>query len=203
MAEGIKIEIFRMKNAEDFTKSLADPASRMETGSGSAMTAAVAAALLGRAAALTAEQVQGNERVDYILRNAEILRGYMVHLIDEDVKSRGPLKRAMKEGGEREIEAARQPAIAIPGEIINMMGQMLELADELRAWCPKDAMHYLGACAELAMAAIKSARLYTVNMADQSSDEAYRFVVRRENEITLQHCTEVADRLTAAAEAAI
>ena len=31
MAEGIKIEIFRMKNAEDFTKSLADPASRMET----------------------------------------------------------------------------------------------------------------------------------------------------------------------------
>ena len=137
MAEGIKIEIFRMKNAEDFTRSLADPASRMETGSGSAMTAAVAAALLGRAAAMTAEQVQGNERVDYILRNAEILRGYMVHLIDEDVKSRGPLKRAMKEGGEREIEAARQPAIAIPGEIINMMGQMLELADELRPGAPK------------------------------------------------------------------
>ena len=34
MAESIKIEIFRKKDAEDFTKALADPDSRAQTGSG-------------------------------------------------------------------------------------------------------------------------------------------------------------------------
>ena len=34
----ITIEIFRKKDAEDFTKSLADPDSRAETGSGTAMS---------------------------------------------------------------------------------------------------------------------------------------------------------------------
>ena len=50
MAESIKIEIYRKKDAEDFTKSLTDPESRAQTGSGTAMTAAVSAALLERAA---------------------------------------------------------------------------------------------------------------------------------------------------------
>ena len=92
MAEGIKIEIFKLKNADELTKTLADPESRADTGSAAAMTAALAASLLARGASLTAEKVPENERVDYILRNAEILRSYMVHLIDEDVKSRNPLR---------------------------------------------------------------------------------------------------------------
>ena len=82
MAESIKIEIFRKKDAEDFTKALADPESRAQTGSGAAMTAAVSAALLERAARLTKEELPENERVEYIVRNAEILRTYMVNLID-------------------------------------------------------------------------------------------------------------------------
>ena len=203
MAEEIKIEIFRMKNADELTKSLADPESRMDTGSGAAMTAALSAALLKRAAALTVRVLPGHERAQYIDRNAEILRSYMVHLIDEDVKARGPLRRAMKEGGEREIEAARQPAVAIPGEVINMMAQALELGRELASVCSKDALHYLGEFAELAMAAVRSARMYIINMSDQCSDDTYRYVVRRENEITLKACAACADEIIAAAEAAI
>lgn len=203
MAEGIKIEIFRMKNADELTKSLADPESRMDAGSGAAMTAALSAALLKRAAALTLRVLPEHERAQYIDRNAEILRSYMVHLIDEDVKSRGPLRRAMKEGGDREIEAARQPAVAIPGEVINMMAQALELGRELAALCPKEALHYLGEFAELAMAAVHSARLYIVDMSDQCSDDTYRYVVRRENEITRKACAACADAIIAAAEAAV
>lgn len=203
MAEGIKIEIFRMKNADDLTKSLADPESRMDTGSGAAMTAALSAALLKRAAALTVKTLPDHERASYIDRNAEILRSYMVHLIDEDVKARGPLRRALKEGGEREIEAARQPAVAIPGEVINMMAQALELGRELASLCPQEALHYLGEFAELAMAAVRSARLYIIDMADQCSDDTYRYVVRRENEITLKTCAACADEIITAAEAAI
>ena len=203
MAEGIKIEIFKLKNADELTRSLADPESRIETGSGAAMTAALAMALLERAAALTVKALPGNERADYIFRNAEILRTYMVHLIDEDVKSRGPLRRALQEGDARNIEAARQPAIAIPGEVINMMGQALELNKELTALCPKDALHYLGESAELSMAAIRSARMFIIDMSDKCSDDTYRYVIRRENEITLSSCEACAAEILKAAEAAV
>ena len=203
MAEGIKIEIFKQKNADELTKALSNPESRMETGGAAAVTAALAASLLERAAAITKKALPENERVDYILRNAEILRAYMVHLIDEDVNCRGPLRRALREGGEQEIEAARQPAAAIPAEIINMMGQLLELAEELCTLCPKEAQHYLGACAELAMAAIRSARLFILDMSDKCTDETYRFVVRRENEITLSSCEACAAEIRKAAEDAV
>ena len=203
MAEGIKIEIFKLKNADELTRSLADPESRIETGSGTAMTAALAMALLERAAALTVKALPGNERADYIFRNADILRTYMVHLIDEDVKSRGPLRRALQEGDARNIEAARQPAIAIPSEVINMMGQALELNKELTALCPKDALHFLGESAELSIAAIRAARMFILDMSDKCSDDTYRYIVRRENEITLKACEESAAEVIAAAEAAV
>ena len=203
MAEGIKIEIFKLKNADELTKSLSDPESRMDTGSGAAMTAALAMSLLERAAALTVKNLPENERANYIFRNAEILRTYMVHLIDEDVKSRGPLRKALKEGDERKIEATRQPAVAIPAEVINMMGQALELAKELTALCPKNALHYLGESAELSMAAIRAARMFILDMSDKCSDDTYRYIVRRENEITLKTCEECSAQVIAAAEAAI
>ena len=60
MAETIKIEIYRQKNAEEFTAALADPDSRLETGSGAAATAAVASAFLCRAAGLTARAAGEN-----------------------------------------------------------------------------------------------------------------------------------------------
>lgn len=184
MAEKLVIEIYRNKNSEELTKLIADPGSRLETGSGAALTAAVAAAYLCRAAAVSAGEKPG-ERADYILRNAEILRGYMVHLIDEDVKSRGPLNRALKEGGEREIEAARQPAVSISGEIVNMMGKCLELGRELKELCPPAALHYVRESAETAMAAARTAVHYILDMSAKCSDETYRFVIHRENEITL------------------
>ncbi|MCR5844213.1 MAG: cyclodeaminase/cyclohydrolase family protein [Oscillospiraceae bacterium] len=203
MAEPIKIEVFRQKNAGDFTTALSDADSRLDSGSGAAAAAALSAAFLHRAAELTLRTLPEQERVSYIFRNAEILRSYMVHLIDEDVKSRGPLRRAAKEGAEREIEAARQPAVAIPSEIVNMMGKELELAKELCVFCPKDALHYLGECAELALASVKCARLYILDMSDRCSDDTYRFVARRENELLLQACSENAAAVLAAAEKAV
>ena len=195
MAEKIIIDIYKNKNPDELTKLLADKESRLEAGSAAAMTAASAAALFSRAAAYTAQQVKNDARLDYIVRNAEIIRNYMVYLIDEDVKSRNPLRKALKEGNEREIEAARQPAVCIAGEIINMMGQCLELMLELAESCPQEALHYLGEASHLAMGAIRSSRVYIVNMADQCSDETYRFVTRRENEISLEKYGSVYEKL--------
>ena len=86
------IDIFRTKTADDFTKAVADPDGKLETGSAAADAAAIAAALVCRAAKLTAKTVENNDRVDYIARNSDIIRSYMVHLIDEDVKCRGPVR---------------------------------------------------------------------------------------------------------------
>ena len=146
---------------------------------------------------LTAGAKGGGERLDYMLRNGEILRGYMIHLIDEDVKCRGPLRKARKEGDERTIEAAMQPAAAIANEIVNMMHQLLELLDELADTCADDGKRFIAASADLAMGAIHACRRYVLELASHSSDDTYQYIVRRENEITLEACSARYDSILA------
>ncbi len=188
MAESIKIEVFRKKLPDELTKSLSEPDSRTDVGSGAALTAASASAYFLRAAALTAGAKGSSERLDYMLRNGEILRGYMIQLIDEDVKCRGPLRKARKDGDERTVEAAMQPAAAIANEIVNMMHQLLELLDELAGICAEEGKHFAASSADLAMGAICACQRYLLDLAAHSSDETYRYIVRRENQITLDDC---------------
>ena len=194
MAEKLTIEVFRRKDAEDFTLALADPESWTAVGSGAAMSAAVAAAYLHRAASLCAQNEE-DERLQWLLRNSETLRSYMVRLIDEDVKCRGPLRRAQRERDPRAVEAARQPAAAIANEIVNMMGQCLTLLEELSDRAQGEAGTYIAAAAELAMGAIRACMRYSVDMSRACSDETYRYVVRRENELTLEQLTPVYGRI--------
>jgi len=199
MAEKIVIDVFRKKTFEELSQALAEPASKLESGSAAAAVAAVSASLLCRAAA-AAKSAEPGETMDYICRNAEILRTYMLHLVDEDVKSRGPLNRAIREGDARAIEAARQPAVSISAEIINMMGKALELLQALDGLCPKPAKHYMAESAELALAAAKAARHYIIDMSGYCSDETYRYVSRRENELLLEEISSAAAAVIAAAE---
>ena len=186
MADKIVIEVYKTKSPDELTKLLADPESRLETGSGLALSASVAAALLCRVAAAAKAAGASDERTEYIVRNAEIIRAYMVHLIDEDVKCRGPLRRATKEGNAQEIEAAMRPAVSICEEIVNMMGKCLEMLLEISAVCPPNALHYAASGADMAIGAAKAAVHFILHMADKSTEETYRFVTKRENEITLK-----------------
>lgn len=197
MAEKLSIEIFRKKDAEDFTLALADPDSRTAIGSGAAMTAAEAAAYLHRAAALCARQQPEDERLAWLVRNSETLRGYMVKLIDEDVKCRGPLRRARSEGDAQAIEAAHQPAAAIANEIVNMMVQCMDLLEELGARAQGEAKTCVAAAAELAMGATRACMHYCVDLSLGCADETYRYVVRRENEMTFEQLKAVYERVLA------
>ncbi len=203
MSDKLVIEIWKKKDPDEITKELASPQSRLEVGSASAMTAAAAAALVERTASVCCENNASDERLTYILKNAEIIRGYMVHLIDEDVKSRGPMRQALKEGDERKIDATRQSAVCIDSEIINMMVQLMDFAGELADVCPKDKLHWLGEAAHLMMGAVESARIFIVNMADGSSDDTYRYVTRRENEITFEALRKVFNGIIEKVENAI
>lgn len=195
MAEKITIEIFRKKLPDELTKALAEPDSRTDIGSGAALSAATAAAYMTRAAALTAEEKGNTEQLDYFCRNGEILRAYMIHLIDEDVKSRGPLRKAMKEGDPRTIDAARQPAAAIANEIINMMNQLLELLTQLADICSGEAKRFIAASADLAMGAVRASMRYVLDLGAKNSDETYRYIVKRENEITLDTCRQSYEKI--------
>ncbi len=198
MAEKLVIEIFKEKNAGDFTAALAAPESKISAGSAAAYTAAMACALTQRAAKICAAQQESDERLAYILRNSEILRDYMVHLIDEDVKSKRPFTRALKEGGEREIEATLQTASCIDAEIVNMTKPCLEFLCELVPPCPASDRHFIREAAELAMCACKVAQSVILSFSALSSDETYRFVTRRENEVFLQERTAIYESILSA-----
>ena len=200
MEEKLVIEIYRKKDPEELTKLLSEPESKLDLGSAAALTAADACAMGLRAAKLTAAEVSGNERLDYILRNLEKLREYMVYLIDEDVKCRSLLRRAEKKGDEREIEAARRPACCICEEIINQMGNILDLLNEL-ADLGKQGSMYISAAVHMSMAAMQSAMAFVLDMSAKSSDDNYVFVTRRENEITLEKTSAVAQAVLAKCKA--
>ena len=200
MAEKIVIDIFKEKKAEELTKALASPDCRAGAGSAAAYTAAMACALAARVAGICEAANGEGERLSYIERNCEILRGYMVHLIDEDVKSKRPYARAVKEGGEREIEATIQTASCIDAEIVNMTKPCLEFLDELCAYCPAEEKHFIREAAELAMGACRAAQSVIFSFAAKSSDETYRYVTRRENEIFLAERTALYESIVSKTE---
>ena len=197
------IEIFRKKDAEELTAALADPSGKLDVGSAAALCGAEACAMALRGARMVAAAAGESERTDWLLRNLDKLRGYFVYLIDEDVKGRNILKRAMKEGDPQKIEAAREPAAAISDEVICQMIQLVDLVGELSDCDVRESAACLGSAVELALGAIRSARLFVLQLAGGSSDETYRFVVRRENELRLQELKPKADKILAWVESRV
>jgi len=195
MATKITIEIYKEKKPEEFTTCLADPESKMQSGSAAANTAASAAAIAERVSKTLSSDGSNDERLDYLVRNTEIIRKYMVHLIDEDVKSRAPLRRAIREGGEHEIEAALQTSSAINNEIINMMCNFMPLLEEIAGLCDLTKIYLVKQAAVLAQAAAIVCQEDNLAIAGRSEDETYSYVLKREDEIMMQALNEAVDRI--------
>lgn len=194
------IEIFRKKEPDELMSALADPNGRLQLGSAAALTAADACAMALRGARIAAAECGEKERMDYIIRNLDHLKTYMVYLIDEDVKGQNILRRAQKEGDPQKVDAARQPACAISDEVINQMVNALELMSETAELKVSSSAIYLASAAEMAMAAIRSARLFVIDMSRRSSDETFAFIVRRENEIRLEQLAPQVNKILSWAE---
>ena len=189
MAENkLIIEIYRNKSIDELSKALADPSEKADSGSAAAAVGALAASMLSRAVSMNETDGLDAEKQEWTVRNAEILRSYMVKLVDEDIKCRGPLRRALKEGDPRNIEAASQAAVCICLEIVNMMGKCLELVEERQ----RVANHRIS---DLAYAASLAAGQYILMMGSRSPDDTYRYIIRRENELTMQEQKARLDRI--------
>ncbi len=195
MTEPKKAIIYRNMTLDDFTAAIADNSNKAEAGSSAAAVAAIAAALLARAANCIAAANTTNDRIDWLVRNTEILRTYMVRLVDEDVKCRSPLRKALEEGDTRKIEASRQVAVSICLEIVNMMGKSLELAEELMGYLNPCSYDFIMESADLSYSASRTAGRYILSTSSDCSDDTYRFVMKRENEITMKAQKECYDRI--------
>ena len=85
MPDKLKIEILKNDTVDTLTSKISTPEARPEAGSAAAASASFASALLERAAKEIARNVESgeqSEKLDWYVRNAEILRDYMVRLID-------------------------------------------------------------------------------------------------------------------------
>lgn len=178
----INIKVYKTENLDNFTRLFGNE-TKLETGSLNAMTAAMAASVFQRCAKLAPE----SERQAYLLKNSEILRSYFIHLIDDDCKARSGYNKEIKDGDAMRIDASIHPAVTINEEVINMCNQMLELGLELKNMLDVEYHHYLKEMAELSLGAIKSSISWILNLTSKSVDETYKFVVKRENEITLEN----------------
>ena len=187
----LNMQTFKDKSVDVISKELSSNTSKLDTGSCSAAVAALSFAMLLRAAAITEKANGKSDELDYIIRNSENLRQYMVHLIDEDVKCRNPLTIAFMENDQEKIDACLQPACAINAEVINIELKTLELASDLKAMAPDEAKQYILQCAELSMAAIKMSKTWILERIKVGSDETYDFITKRENEIYLQQAEEL------------
>ena len=182
MAEKIVIELFRKKDPDELTAAFADPEGKPDLASSAALTAANACAMGLRAARLVPGE---DERLDYLRRNLDKLRGYMVYLIDEDIKGRRIMARAKKEGDPEKIDAAIHAICAISDEVINQMCNVLDLLLELSERDLSGSAPYLGSAVHDALAAIRSGRLFVVSATRRSGDATYAYITRRENELRL------------------
>lgn len=182
----INIRVYANDSLDEFSKAFQED-DKLDTGSINAAAAAFAAALFARCAKAS----PSSERQEYLVRNAEILRTYFLHLVDDDLKARSGYRKELKNGDADKIEAAVHPACTINEEIINMLHQMLTLGLELKEMIPESHRHYLKEMAEISLGIIRSCMLWLLNITSQCSDETYKFVVKRENEITLSQVMEL------------
>ena len=80
-----------------------------------------------------------------------------------------------------------------------MLGKCLEMSEGLLPFSDSDAFSYVIQCAELAYGASRAAGNYVLTLSGLSSDDTYQYVMKRENELTMQQQKQCLDRVLSAA----
>ncbi len=196
MEKKMIIEILRKLPFDTLSAKLADHTDKADAGSASCLVASVAAALLKRAADLLEKtDVEEIDRIEYIRRNSEIIRNYMDHLVDEDVRCRGPIKKAFQEGDPVKISACCQTACAIAVETVDMMRTLLGFCVEILDFYGDKAPHYVFEAASLAYAAVESEVAYIDSVTKLSDDPTYNYITDKETGIYIDDCKKLKEKV--------
>ena len=189
----LKVDCFADKTVKRYTEAIADADSKLRLGSIAAVTAAEAAAMAMKAIRLTAS---GDEAMKKAEADLETLRGYFVHIIDEENKARKPLEKRIDENAsEKELEGGYLTACMMIDEVLYSSIQMMELLDRIADKIAPTAAVYAAAAVRYARTAMDSVRLVHAVYGARIVDEVSSHTVIREPEIAMDGNAEFADTL--------
>ena len=189
-----KIDRFADKSLTEFTRETASAEGKPGGGSVLALCGACAASLGLMVSNLTVGKEKYKQYEDDIrscAKELEILRTYLVHLVDEDIKAFAPLaKYAPMDKSDPSVtehyQASLRLACAIPTEVMYKMtecaGVLAELAEKGCLGAVSDA----GVALQLCKAVMEGARFTCLANVKYFDDDVYAMTVRREFEIVFQ-----------------
>ena len=197
----LKFESYTDKTLKVFSEMVADPENKLGLGSMAAEAAVNAAALALSAVKKTASE---DEAMKSAASDLETLRGYFVHLIDEENKAKAPLEKRLENNGpDEEIEAGVRTACSIVSEILYSTIKVVEILDSVSdKLCPCTA-HTAAAALVFAQSALDTARLQLAWRSTQLNEEVYARTTRREPEIAIEGIQPTIDALLKKFEANI
>ena len=197
----LKVDCFADKTVKRYTEAIADADSKLRLGSIAAVTAAEAAAMAMKAIRLTAS---GDEAMKKAEADLETLRGYFVHIIDEENKARKPLEKRIDENAsQKELEGGYLTACMMIDEVLYSSIQMMEVLDKIAdKICPCAAI-YCAAAVRYARTAMDAVRLMHRMYGARIKEDVCAHTVSREPEIAIEGNTELAEKLIAKFEGMI
>ena len=198
---------------DDFLRELSSKASVPGGGSVSAVTGAMAAALISMVCNLTTgnkEYADVEERIKGIVEKSENLRDELSKLIDKDADAFSDVIHAIKMPKETEedkvlrheaIQHALQKAALVPLKTMELSKDALLLAREVAECGSKNAISDAGVAAILADAAIKAAKINVdINLASIEDAEFTDKIAKKCDDIlaeidgVLDECLEIVER---------
>ena len=191
----LKFESYADKPLKVFSEMTANPNNELGMGSMAAEAAANAAALALRAVSKTGSE---DEAMSTAAKDLETLRGYFVHLMDEENKAKAPLEKRQKNNApDEEIEAGVRTACAIVSEILYSAIRVVEILDSVAdKLCPCTA-HIAASALLFVRTALDTARVQLAWRSTQMNEEVYARTTRREPEIAIEGIMPTLDALQA------
>ena len=193
----LKAERYKNYNMDELTLKLSEAASRAEAGTVAGASGALACAMALRLANGLLSGDPENERYKYLVKNIDSLRTYMSVLMDQDIRCRAPMVKAIRENRPvEELDACLHPASEITEEIVGMMNVLLDFLIEMSGKLAFSDISVIQASLESAMAAVRISGAWINYLSDLSTEETFKFVMRREYEITYGEITEKYNKIT-------
>ncbi len=197
---------FADKSLADFTRELASGDAVPGGGGAAALTGALAASLGSMVCALSEGKKSCAEHADYIAEAAkrlELIRGYMLRLIDEDGAAFQPLKKYLslsKDDPERKkhMDSALRVACHIPTEVMYTAGEAAEILAELAEKGVRGAISDVGVGLHMCRAAMRASELNILINAAGMEDDVFAMTLRRECELVFEKYDPIIDSALAA-----
>ncbi len=200
--EDLMVESYADKTLKAYSEMIADTKSVFGLGSGAAGSAMCAASMALRALRLSGGEDAG---ILHAEQDAEKLRVYFLHLIDEENKAKKPLEKllAQAEPDEASLEAAYRTACCIIDEVFYMSVRLAETLEPVADKLSAEAAPFASAAVHFARCAMDAVRIQKAVYSTKMNEPVFAHTTKREPEIAIENSKELFDGLVSKLEAMI